>query len=282
MWRVRALLELGDLPAAAEELEVIQRGVEDGQAPLSRWFVPLWASLRATLEGRLVDGERLAQEALTVGSATRGPAGVAAIFGAQLFVLRFLQGRLAEIAPAVEGYVEQAPTRPEWRAALALALTEVDDPARARAEVRAVVDAGLDRLPSDVGRPVAYTLLAFACGRIAERAAAAELYGLLLPYADLCCVVGVTPSVCAGSFSYPLGVLAATIGRVDEAEEHFSVALERNRRLGARPWVALVEMDYGRLLAGRGERGRASNLFNAARTAAVDLGMSRLAATSDG
>ena len=43
-----------------------------------------------------------------------------------------------------------------------------------------------------------------------------------------------------------LGLLAARLERWDEARAHFEEAIARCRRLGARPYLARTEYEYGR------------------------------------
>jgi hypothetical protein len=45
-----------------------------------------------------------------------------------------------------------------------------------------------------------------------------------------------------------LGVLAASIGRRDDARKHFAAAVALHRRIGARTWLARTERDAARLL----------------------------------
>jgi hypothetical protein len=65
---------------------------------------------------------------------------------------------------------------------------------------------------------------------------------LLSPYAHRN-ALGV-PEVSTGSVSGGLGLLAATMGRWDEATRHFEDAIAMNTRMGARPWVARAQHDY--------------------------------------
>ncbi|MGZ6673260.1 MAG: hypothetical protein ACXVFM_12995 [Solirubrobacteraceae bacterium] len=48
-----------------------------------------------------------------------------------------------------------------------------------------------------------------------------------------------------------LGVLAATVGRRDDARRHFADALAMHDRIGARRWHARTERQAARLLGPR-------------------------------
>jgi hypothetical protein len=87
--------------------------------------------------------------------------------------------------------------------------------------------------------------------------------------------------VCLGSASAPLGVLAATAGRLDEARRHFEDALEANARLGSPLWVAHARLEYADALARAGDRGGAAALAGEARSVAEELGATRLVTWAD-
>ena len=71
-------------------------------------------------------------------------------------------------------------------------------------------------------------------------------------------------------------MLARALGRFDEAERHFEVALAADTRMGARPWVAETQLAYAALLLERGgseDRRRAEALLDQACATADELGM---------
>ena len=74
--------------------------------------------MRALMQGRFADSERLAQEALAIGQRLQTE-NAAGIFGLQMFTLRREQGRLKELEPVVRYFVQQhtvaAPGAPAWR-----------------------------------------------------------------------------------------------------------------------------------------------------------------------
>ncbi|HSD79269.1 MAG TPA: LuxR C-terminal-related transcriptional regulator, partial [Solirubrobacteraceae bacterium] len=75
-----------------------------------------------------------------------------------------------------------------------------------------------------------------------------------------------------------LGMLAATLGESDRAEEHFERALALNRRMGGATWVAHTAYEYARLLLARRrrERERAERLLGEAAGLAERIGMAAL------
>jgi hypothetical protein len=107
---------------------------------------------------------------------------------------------------------------------------------------------------------------------------AAVLYDLMLPFADFC-IVPTSGYHCLGSAEYYLARLAATLGRWEVAEQHFTRALEANTRLGAPLFFARAQCAFADVLSRRaatGDHGRALELVEAAHSAARSLGLAAL------
>src|ERR1051325_2897780 len=82
-----------------------------------------------------------------------------------------------------------------------------------------------------------------------------------------------------GTVSRLLGLLAITLGRWDEAKQHFEHALAEQQRLGVSLWVAWTEYNYARMLSRRGEagdRGAALSLLSDALATSRELGLKTL------
>jgi tetratricopeptide (TPR) repeat protein len=120
-------------------------------------------------------------------------------------------------------------------------------------------------------------LLAELTASAADAERADALYRRLSPFDGLNVD---TAEVSTGAVSRYLGLLAAARGQMEEAERHFEDALEMNERMGARPWLAHTQRDYGRMLAERGETKRASELVASAIATYRELGMESYATTS--
>ena len=94
------------------------------------------------------------------------------------------------------------------------------------------------------------SLLPDPCAFLGDEEAAATLYSLLLPYEHVYALA--TIEAVFGSLARGLGVLATTLRRFDEAERHFEVAIETERRMRARPWLAHAQHDLAAMLLARG------------------------------
>jgi class 3 adenylate cyclase len=195
-----------------------------------------------------------------------------------MFTLRREQGRLAEMEDATRQMVEDFPTIPAWRAGLAWLYTEIDRPEEARRELEHLARKAFEDFPPDVNWMIGLVMIAEACSSLGDEVRAKDLYELLLPYADRCVTIGYGVGY-YGSVSRSLGLLATTMGRLEEAARHFENALERNARIGARCWLAHTQHEYARMLLRRdqsGDREEASELVNRALATAQETGMKTL------
>ena len=90
--------------------------------------------------------------------------------------------------------------------------------------------------------------------------------------------------VSVGPVDRPLGILAAALGRHDDAARHFEAAIAACQRMGAWPWVAHSQYAYAAMLAARGgteDRPRAIELAASARDAANQIGMTALSTETE-
>ncbi|HEU4781061.1 MAG TPA: AAA family ATPase [Steroidobacteraceae bacterium] len=104
-------------------------------------------------------------------------------------------------------------------------------------------------------------------------------YRGIAPYRDRCGHWGMLGLRWMGPIARGLGHLAATIGEIEAANEHFAAALQISRRMGARPWVARILVDWVEVLQQAGARpSRAAHLLDEAATIASELGLSHFEA----
>ena len=142
-------------------------------------------------------------------------------------------------------------------------------------------------LPRDALWMACLTYLVDVCTFLEDKARAATLYQLLLPYAERTVVVG-NAVACYGAVSRYLGALTTTLGRWDEAVQHFEDALAMNARMEAWPWLAHTQYQYATMLLARDQSGdpstgsgqaseKARELLKTALLTARELGMRVLA-----
>src|SRR5262249_52199386 len=242
--------------------------------PRVRWHVMVVEAALAQLAGRLDDAERLAQRAIGL-LAPSFHNNAAMFFGVQSFLIRAEQGRLGELEPFVAMAAERGVTLPIWRAALAIlhaALGRTDAAGQVLSDLGKV---GFRDLPRDGNLLGTYANLAQVCALLEAPRFAEPLLPLLAPYADAVIVAAFTAG-CLGSAARYAGLLAYTLGQLDDAVGYFATALATNQRIGAPPQPAHTQRELARTLHARGapgDRERAAALEATAAATAARLGL---------
>lgn len=196
-----------------------------------------------------------------------------------LYLLRREQGRAGEAEASTRAAAEEFPWYPMHRAALANLLLDLDRVAEARAVFDELARDDFRALYRDNEWLLGMSLAAEACARLRDAASATVLYEQLTPFAGRHAVGQAEGSL--GAVDRYLGLLAATTGDLESAEEHLVDAIRLNEEMGARPWAAHAAHDLGLLLLERGrpgDRGRVATLFQSALQTARAVGMTALEA----
>lgn len=249
MARFDLLLQLGEMEAAWAEQAVFTAEAEELRNRPFLWVAATWRVLRALLDGRLDNATALIAAASAAAREADAP-DAPSIIGSELLVLRWEQGRLAEMAPIVAQSVTQSPDMPAFRAVLALVYCEQErlDIASLEFERLAADEfAALTAVDGTIPWAVTAVVLAEVCAVLRDCARAGTLYDLLAPRAH----VNITTSTGVayyGAGARSLGRLAAVLGRRADAERHFADAALANERCGAVTWHTRTLVDHAELI----------------------------------
>jgi tetratricopeptide (TPR) repeat protein len=126
-----------------------------------------------------------------------------------------------------------------------------------------------------IREPTWLVMLADTLHMARDVAFAARIYPLLLPCAARFVWLGPINACIEPPFARSLGVLAQTLGRLDDAVRHFEDAEARTVQAGMRAHYARLWYELACALAARssaGDRDRARGLLEQARTLAAELG----------
>jgi tetratricopeptide (TPR) repeat protein len=274
--RVGALLESGDIVGAEQSLAEVERLAGELRQPFYKYRAQLGRAMLAILRGAPNAGAE-AFAAFELGTAAGSPdAAPTSTFGAQVYLLRGDQGRLGELIDSVRANADAMPHIPAYRASLARAYCDTDQLAEARAQVDAIHVGGFD-YPPNVTWTILVVPLSLVVSDLQDRSAAAVLYERMRPIANQ--AEAFVVDICSqGSYGQFCGMLAACLGRWDDAERHFTDALAMNERFGARPAIVRTRRAWASMLLDRnapGDTARARDLIGAGRAEAETLGMAR-------
>ncbi|MEY2398201.1 MAG: hypothetical protein QOJ00_1375 [Actinomycetota bacterium] len=242
--------------------------------PMLMWNSRYHAARRAMLAGDPDEAERLATEALEIGTASGQPDAFA-FYGAQLISVHLQRGTLGDLVPLVEDAVTNNPDVSGFKAALALAHTFADQDDAALALLQAVVP-GAPPLPLDMAWLTSMTLYAEAAVRVDAREAAEGLIEQLRDFDTQFSDNGLTVQ---GPVAYHLGGLSAVLGRYNEADAYFALSTEMCESAGAAFHLACTKLAHGRMLLHRasvGDLDRGRRLVDEAAVLASERGYAEI------
>jgi DNA-binding CsgD family transcriptional regulator len=193
-----------------------------------------------------------------------------------MFSVRREQGRLAELAPVIRILAGGGGNAGPWRPGLVSVLVELGMETEARRELALVRSEGLDALRESLWL-ASLTYLTDACTALGDEATAALVYPELAPLAGANVMIGHLVS-CYGAADRYLGMLAATLGEWDRAEDHFARATDLNRREGMLTWLGHTLYQHARARLARGDSAGASVLLGEAAALATHAGLPALLA----
>jgi class 3 adenylate cyclase len=263
----------GDFEGCRRQDAAVEELASRTQNARAMYWHHLHRAMWAVVAGDLDKAERLAGEALAFG--TRVWNYVAENqYGAQFSSIRIFQGRLEEMAGLLDAFVEQH-HQIAWLAAAAYAHAALGNEEAARRYLDPFLADDFASMTPDGNWPTGMGLLAQAVYELGDAEAAPRLYELLLPYAELLIFAGGAATPLSPGHRV-LGLLAHTMGRLDDAVAHLDRASELMRQWGGiRPVEGRMGLEFARLLLERkaaGDSERALRILNESIDAGRDIG----------
>jgi class 3 adenylate cyclase len=259
--RIGDLLETGDIESVDSAMSNYSRIA----AQLGGRAIRLeeLRAMRVLLEGRIADAEEFIQRAFADGQRTQRPATLIS-FAAQIGLLRYEQGRMAELVESTKLLMTQYPNLQVARLGLIHSYIQAGRMNEARTELDALAESDFAAIPKDFNWLAAMCGLADTASALRHESVAKKLYSLLLPYAGRNAVMG-GDVACYGSVARFLGQLAIVLKQFDDAKQHLEQGQAFDRKLGARGALVHGEYHYAAMLAELGspeDRNRALELLN--------------------
>lgn len=263
--RVQHAIDRADPEAIDEGLARLEALAAELGLPSHRLFCARVRVMRACWRGELGRAEERLSEALALGERSDREH-AALVFAAQLGGLRQLQGRLVELEPVLRDAALRNPMLVSFRCALAGIHAEAGREDEARAHYREIARHDFEVVRrGDPHYWLILSLLAPLCVAFGDEAQAEWLTAALTPRRARYLTVPHVLTV--GCASRPLAALAARLGRQDEAEALIDEAIEVERRMEARAWLAEALCERAALLRGVDDGASAEALAEARRLA---------------
>jgi tetratricopeptide (TPR) repeat protein len=273
LWRFDALLQLGQIDAAEGELGPIAALAGHLRQPLAHWHHLRSRATIAFARGRFDETIEFTRQVLA--QAERGRHEGGAVAATALTVVVCAQTG-SDLPPDLRSQMLEWEVMPMPAVSLGSWHLAAGNLAEARR-----LFAGLP----EADEVQAFLLLPYIAARtefadaFGDRDCAADAYQRLLPFADLFVCGGAGAVAVSGSARLPLGVAAATVGRLDDAVRHLRAAVKANDLAGTPPFSAWSRYELARVLARRKhakDRDEAAALAASAAAQAQRLGMAPL------
>ena len=207
---------------------------------LSLGYARLRQSLRASVDGRLDESERLAAEAYEY-TRTSGPPDARAFWVGQRFNIRFHQGRLGEVTEELAAAADDYPGIVAFRAAVAMVSAELQQPDPARHALNAIFGPGGTGIPDDLNCLVSVAFATQAAAQLNDAELCDALYRKLIPYRDQFVD---NASTFWGSVEGYLALAASCMGRTDDARVSYQRAVDSHTRLNAPILLARTRVEW--------------------------------------
>jgi class 3 adenylate cyclase/tetratricopeptide (TPR) repeat protein len=262
----------GDRATFEAKLDAAARIYGTLRRPISDWTVNNDATHRAEHHGDLDRAEQFSGHTVELGRRADIPENaVFVVVGGQLYQIRRAQGRLDEMVPTLAALSESTPDIPLLRLVYTGALVETDRLDEARPHFAWLTDNHCANVPPDLE----YAVTLCALGRFTyDLRPPTEilhyLYEHLRPFAGTFNWSGQTIT---DANDLGLAVIAATLGRADDADCHFAAAIALCERAGSRANLARSLFWWARVLADRGDASAAREHAETAVALGEELGM---------
>jgi len=275
LWRTVDLILDGDSRAARCLTELRGRLAERDQ-PTVRFVTHAIEAMFEIRAGRFARAEQRAQQCAALGAAV-GDVDAPAWHASHLLAIRWYQGRVAELLPAIRevaGSPDVSPADFSYHSALAVTAATAGN-RREAVDALARCDPCLRQAPRSGSWLVAMYGVVEAGYLLGEREIAGQAYRLLLPYASLPAVAGPAVS-CFGSVEHALGVARLTLADEQGAARHLQRAVAHNTALGHLPAATLARHRLAAALSYSPDPAHRAQALGEAQTArrdALELGM---------
>ena len=171
-----------------------------------------------------------------------------AVYGGELANLRWIQGRGDELRPLLSKAVDDNPGMPAFRAALAHLHLDAGDRVGAHELLRETAGRDFTDLPYDLLWLTAMTIWSETACELGDTDIAQRLYPRVAPWVDQ---VAATATNTRGPVAHCVALLADVLGRADECDQHFTVAIAVSSRLEAKFFLARSRLAWGEVMLRR-------------------------------
>lgn len=252
--QIEVSVEHGDMAAVDTALDGMELLAERTREPFHRWYAKVMRAMRAYVRGDIELCDRLCHEARRSGESL-SPDLVRHIFCVQVNPVLRMRGQAVEAEAHVRDMMLRFPAIGGWSAAWGAVQWDIGNRDNARRCLDRLMVHGAAAIRTESSVTSSYVALAELITKVGDRAAAREVYDLLLPFADRHALTNMGAST-YGPVSRHLATLAECLGDAPLAEAHYREALAAAERMPSPVFVSGTSWLYARLLFRAGDVSR--------------------------
>ena len=248
---ITALLETGDIRQLEIENERYREVATSTALPQYRWYSGATDTMLAMLRGDIEIAEEMA---LTYRKAVGNDpdANFLQTFACQAALRAIEDDRAAEIVGLAKQFARNHKSVYSWSALIPWLHWEIGEDDTARDLLSTFNERDVELMFREAGGGVGIALLAEAISMTGERSHAEAMYRLVSPLSSCCASAGYGVAY-FGSFARYAGLLARSLGMLDEAAALLSIACRTELEHRAPSWFAYSQIDLALTLNERGD-----------------------------
>ncbi len=239
-------LGTGDRDSFDHAVELCTAAAERIGRPTLVWRSLIGQVMRAVVDGDLPGAEALVERGLAIGLDSGQPDSMI-LYSALFATVRYQQGRFGELGDLIDSASTDNPELAMIRAGRLVVHLERGEVALARAGLEREAATGFDA-NEDVLRLTYLCFLAHVCARLGDEANAPVLLILLEPHTNK---IETAAATAFFSTSTCAGMLAALLGRNDEADAYFVEAIQLVTEFRFPFLLASAQFEWARCLLAR-------------------------------
>ncbi|HLW16376.1 MAG TPA: BTAD domain-containing putative transcriptional regulator [Actinomycetota bacterium] len=240
-------VESGDLRAADRAIESAQQLAQELRMPGFLPWVTAYRSMRASLSGRYEESDVLVSEAMEQAESLQlDPYTIMMILGGQAVTQRVSRSHMPEMIDVLRALADENPHHPVIRCTLAMFAVREGRLEAAREAIDALAVDDFAVIPRDGNWLMSMWAVGLGCAGVNDKAKARALYERLLPFADRWACSSI--STCFGPVATALAMLAAVLGRFDDAERFCLQAIEQTGAQQTASLHLLAKREYAQML----------------------------------
>jgi DNA-binding winged helix-turn-helix (wHTH) protein/tetratricopeptide (TPR) repeat protein len=271
---ISTLLEIGDIRAVDSEIESCERIAKEMNLPQYSWYTKTFRAMRTLMRGDFTETHRLARESHELGG-RYGDENVPHSRACQTACILIEQNNAAAALPTISAMSAKRPLVRSWAAGTGYIHLMAGQTTEALNLLGTFDDREVNLLFRETGGSAGIAFLAEIAASGEDQSRKSLLLELCSQAPDRGATLGFAIAY-FGCFSRYAGILAHSLGQMDQAIEYLRIAIDIESKRGALLYKAHAELDLANVLFDSGHKGEVRQLLVSVHSVCVNSPFLRL------